>query len=262
MNPQDDANSSVDDQIIDSPEASPTQDSTPQASADEESSVQESSQGPANKGTRRPRGKIAQLPKVHRDQLNFMLRDGVPYAEIIAKLGEAGKGIIPRNVSSWHTGPGYQRWQMNQEWLEDMRTDQESGLDLLPDFDTGKFNEAALQVAVTQLFRALRHIGSTPLKEKLGGDPQSFARLVHALARACRETLNLQKHREAAAKAAATELKKLDPNRELSDREHEILVQRMDDFFKKPRRRRPNSEQADPRQPSALGPSPPESPPK
>jgi len=98
----------------------------------------------------------------------------------------------------------------DQEWLEDMRADQESGLDVLPQVDVGKFNEAALQVAITQLFRAVRHIGSGQLKEKLGGDPQGFARLVNALARACRETNNLQKYHDACAKAAAAQLKQLD----------------------------------------------------
>jgi hypothetical protein len=181
--------------------------------------------------SRRPRGKIARLAKADRDQVNFMLRDGVAYAEILEKVGEPAKGIIPRNVSSWHTGPGYARWLQDQEWLEDMRADQESGLDLLPDFDAGKFNEAALQVAVTQLFRAFRHLGSGQLKEKLGGDPQGFARLVNALARACRETVNLQKHRDASAKAVAAELKRLDPNREFNDREHDLFLKKVEELF-------------------------------
>jgi hypothetical protein len=86
-----------------------------------------------------------------------------------------------------------------------MRADQESGLDVLPQVDASKFNEAALHVAITQLFRAVRHLGSGQLKEKLGGDPQGFSRLVNALARACRETNNLQKYHDACAKAAAAE---------------------------------------------------------
>ncbi len=172
-----------------------------------------------------------------------MLFDGSTYAAVIRKMAEEGVSLNPENVSNYHNGPGYQGCLKDREWLEGMRADQESGLDLLTDFDAGKFNEAALQVAVTQLFRALRYVGSSPLKEKLGGDPQGFARLVHALARACREMLNLQKHREAAAKATATGLKKLDPQREFTDREEEILTQRMDDFFMKPRRK-PKDEQS------------------
>src|SRR5438477_8590880 len=202
--------------------------------------------------SRRPRGKIARLRKEDRDRLNCMLRDGVAYADVITKLGDAGKGLIPRNVSSWHTGVGYQRWQMDQEWREDIRADQESGLDLLPDFDAGKFNEAALQVAITQLFRALRHLGSTPMKDKLGGDVHNFARLVHALARASRETLNLQKHREAASnKAAASELKNLNPDRDLTDNEYALLVNKMDQVFKVARPK-PQSTSAAERRPDSA----------
>ncbi len=58
-----------------------------------------------------------------------------------------------------------------------------------------------------------------------------FARLVHALARASRETLNLQKHREAAAKAVAAELKRLDPNRELNGREHDLFMKKVQEYF-------------------------------
>ena len=241
MNPQAPHNQSENEPAMASQEASSNQD----CAGELEPSVQESSKN----GTWRPRGKIARLRKADRDQVNSMLRDGVPYAEIIAKLGDAGQGLLPRNVSSWHTGVGYERWVKDQEWREDMRADQESGLELLPDFDAGKFNEAALQVAVTQLFRAFRHLGSGELKDKLGGDPEGFARLVHALARACRETVNLQKHREASAKVAALELKHLDPARELSDREHEIITDKMDDYFLKPRRRKAGSERSDTPQP-------------
>src|SRR5258706_14338148 len=110
--------------------------------------------------SRRPRGKVARLPKAIRDPLNFMLRDGVAHVDIIDKLGETAKDLTPRNISNWHRGAGYQRWEKDQEWLEDLRAEQEAGLDLIPDFDTGRFNEAALQVAVTHLFRAFRHLSS------------------------------------------------------------------------------------------------------
>ena len=185
MNPNTDPNFNDDDAIIDSEEGSSTNDSAPQVVEGGEPSVQES----AAKKSRRPRGKIGRMCKVDRDRVNFMLRDGVPYPEIIARLGEVGKGLVPRNVGNWHNGPGYQRWEKDQEWLEELRADQEPGLDLIPDFDADRFNEAALQVAVTQLFRAFRHLGSGDLKKQLGDDPQSFARLVNALARACRESV-------------------------------------------------------------------------
>src|SRR6266446_3589080 len=120
--------------------------------------------------TYRAKGKIASLPKAQRELINHMLLEGSTYAAVIRKMAEQGVSLNPENVSNWHNGPGYQLWLKDREWLEDMRADQESGLDLLPDFDSGKFNETALQVAVTQLFRAFRHLGSGELKDKLGGD--------------------------------------------------------------------------------------------
>ena len=227
MNPLTHENMREDDAIIEGGGTLSTPDSTSQPEAGEAPNIQESS----TRIKRRPRGKIAHLCKADRDKVNTMLRDGVAYGEVIARLDDAGKDITPRNVSSWHTGPGYERWEKDKEWLEDMRADQESGLDVLPQVNAGKFNEAALQVAITQLFRAVRHIGSGQLKEKLGGDPQGFARLVNALARACRETNNLQKYHDACAKAAAAELKSLDPKRKLTDNEHDLFAKKVEELF-------------------------------
>ena len=188
---------------------------------------------------RRPRGKIGRLSKADRDRLNFMLRDGLSYPDVIQQLGDPGKNLTPRNVGDWFNGAAYQNWLKDQEWIEETRMNQESALDLGDDFDAGKFNQSVLQVAITQLFQAFRHLGSTPMKDKLGGDPHQFARLVHALSRACRETLNLQKHREASTKAAASQLKNLNPDRDLSDNEYALLVNKMDQVFKVARPQRP-----------------------
>src|SRR5580765_4658347 len=124
MNPQAEQNWKDDEPMepqlrVEDGSSSPNQPSTPQP--------------PPKK--RRPRGKIARLRKEDRDLVNTMLRDGVEYGEILTKLGEAGKGIVPRNVGNWHNGDGYERWEKDQAWLEDMRADQEPGLDLLPNFD-------------------------------------------------------------------------------------------------------------------------------
>lgn len=69
------------------------------------------------------------------------------------------------------------------------------------------------------------------LDSRLGGDSASFFRLIHALARASRETLEVQKYREACAKARAvlTELK--DPNRKLTESETRAIVMKVDDIL-------------------------------
>src|SRR5215472_11414176 len=66
---------------------------------------------------RRRAGKIAKLPQAVREQINTMLQDGVPYAKIIATLGDAGQGINIHNLSRWRRAD-YQDWLDEQTWRE------------------------------------------------------------------------------------------------------------------------------------------------
>ena len=75
--------------------------------------------------------------------------------------------------------------------------------ELVRDFDGTQVNHAALQLGTLHIFEALRDLGPGSLDKKLGGDCGAFARLVNALARASRETMQLQKYREACAQARA-----------------------------------------------------------
>ena len=211
-----------------------TQQPLPDASDNSEIPDQNTSKN--SRAPRRASSKIGRLPKATRDKLNFLLRDGKSYPDTLATLGEDAKDITARNVSSWHTSPAYQHWLLEQEWLEDLRDRQESACDLLNDFDAAKFNQAVLQLAVSRLFLSFRHLEDGDLNTNLGGNARAFANLVHALARACRETTNIEKYREACAKAVATELKQLNVDRDLSDREYELLVNKMDKIFKVARR--------------------------
>src|SRR5438045_2636882 len=79
----------------------------------------------SQKPERRSHSKIGRLPKTVRDQLNCLLRDGVPYQEIPAALGDQVTHITARNISSWHSSPHYQHWVLEKEWLENLRADQE-----------------------------------------------------------------------------------------------------------------------------------------
>src|SRR6266487_4337155 len=110
-------------------------------------------EAPKARAPYRAKVKIANLPKAQREALNLMLLDGNTYVKVVRKMAEQGVSLNVVNVSNWHTGPGYQGWLQDREWLEEMRADQECGLDVLPQVDAGKFNASALQVAITQLFR-------------------------------------------------------------------------------------------------------------
>src|SRR6476620_937085 len=59
---------------------------------------------------RRRRGKIAALPEAVREQINVMLEDGVPYANIITRLGETGKSLSEDALSRWFK-TSFQDWR-------------------------------------------------------------------------------------------------------------------------------------------------------
>jgi len=75
------------------------------------------------------RGKIAQLPRAIRHQLNLRLQDGeggkklvvwlnsLPEAQAIVAAGFGGKPIRVQNLSEWKHG-GYRDWLLQQEALE------------------------------------------------------------------------------------------------------------------------------------------------
>jgi len=181
----------------------------------------------AERESGRRRGNVARLPKEARDIINGMIEDGVGYREIIERLGEAGKGLDESNLSRWKNG-GYQDWLAGQRFIERMRARQETPADLVRDFDATEVNHAALQLGSLHVFEALRDLGPGSLDEKLGGDAAAFARLLNALARATRETMQLQKYREAVAQARAALQPMKDLNRDLSDEERHAIVHHVD----------------------------------
>ena len=180
------------------------------------------------RGNRR-NGNVARLNKEVRDRINVMIEDGVSYPEIIERLGEDGKGISVSNLSRWKDG-GYADWLAEQAFVERLRARQETSRELVKDFDATEVNHAALQLETLHIFEALRELGPGSLNEKLGGDCAAFARLVNALARASRETMQLQKYREACARARAA-LRELDPNRKLDESETRAIVRKVDEIL-------------------------------
>jgi hypothetical protein len=159
-----------------------------------------------------------------------MIEDGVPYGEIIERLGEDGKGIGISNLSRWKDG-GHKDWLAEQAFLARTRARQETPAELVGDFDGTAVNHAALQLGTLHIFEALRELGPGSLNEKLGGDCLAFARLINALARASRETMQLQKYREACARARAAMQQLKDPNRKLNETETRAIVLKVDDIL-------------------------------
>lgn len=175
----------------------------------------------------RRRGNVARLAKAVRDRVNQMIDDGVPYREIIEQLGEEGKKVSKFNLSKWRKG-GYKDWLAERAFIERTRARQETPADMVRDFDGTEVNHAALQLGTLHIFEALRDLGPGTLNDKLGGDCGAFARLLNALARASRETMLLQKYREAVAQARKAMEPMMDPRRELTDQERHAIVRHVD----------------------------------
>src|SRR6266849_6538541 len=98
---------------------------------------------------RRRRSLIASLPKSVRDQINGFLREGLTYAQVIARLGDSGKLLNTDHIEHWFAG-GYQDWLKEQHWLEQMRQKLDFACDILKDTEAGKIHEASLRIVVKQ----------------------------------------------------------------------------------------------------------------
>jgi hypothetical protein len=182
----------------------------------------------------RGNGFVARLPKTMRDQINQMMLDGVSYPKIIKSLGEPGSHLKPDHLSEWKKR-GHKDWLVQQDWLAERRARRESAADLIEDCDPTQTNQSALHLGTLYIFDALRDLRAGSLDDKLGGDCAAFARLLNALSRASRETVQLQKYREACAKARAALQALRDPKRKkLNEQENRSLVLMVDDILGMP----------------------------
>jgi len=178
----------------------------------------------------RGNGNIARLPKTVRDQINNWILDGVSYPDIIQRLGDQGKHLKPDHLYQWKKR-GHQDWLLQQNWLAERRARQESAADLVQDCDATQVNQGALHLGTLYIFDALRDLRAGSLDEKLGGDSAAFARLLNALSRASRESLQLQKYRDACARARTALQQLKDPRRKLSESETRAIVLKVDEIL-------------------------------
>src|SRR4051812_35360327 len=77
----------------------------------------------------RRKGKVARKPKEIRDRINQLLLDGVPYLDIIARLGDDASDLNEDNLSNWRAG-GYQEWLREQDRRDEQNARKERAEDL------------------------------------------------------------------------------------------------------------------------------------
>jgi hypothetical protein len=126
-------------------------------------------------------GKIAQLPKALRDQINQWLDDGHTYPQIIKDLGDHGTGLDPGHVSQWYKG-GYQDYLRKADHRDDLQSVRQWAAELPELSDGPQFRKATMQLGLTEIFRALTD-------SKTRTDPAYRIRLLNTLARLNHETL-------------------------------------------------------------------------
>jgi hypothetical protein len=170
----------------------------------------------AIKPARRRRGKIARLPRKIREEVNVMLDDGLPHAEIIARLGDHGKNLNRQNLINWQQG-GFKDWLKDQPWLDELHASLDFATTVLDDSDSPKLREASLIVAVRQMYDLIKSFEPADFKEQLAGDPAAYSRILNSLAKLAEVGLRYDRERAEAARAGQREASRSKKAAELTE---------------------------------------------
>src|SRR5439155_10540796 len=130
--------------------------------------------------SRFPRHKISHLPPEVRESINRMLRAGIPYHEILQKLGDVGKTLNKNNLSRWKK-TGYLIWLKECQRREDAAAQIQFHLDLLRENDNGKIHLAAQQIAALKICQLLAEFDLAALRSILEKDSEGFLHLLQTL---------------------------------------------------------------------------------
>ena len=130
--------------------------------------------------SRFPRHKISRLPAEIRESINRMLRDRIPYHEILQKLGEVGKTLNKNNLSRWKK-TGYLIWLQECQRREDAAAQIQLHLDLLRENENGKIHLAAQQIAALKICQLMAEFDLASLRKTLEQDPEGFLHLLQML---------------------------------------------------------------------------------
>jgi hypothetical protein len=187
-----------------------------------------------NGSNHRGNGKIARLPKALRDQVNLMIRDGIPYPSIRQQFQEQGHteldDITDQNFHNWKVA-GYQRWLREQEWRDDMKQTRAEALECIGGEDDSKLEHVALKTASMRLYQLFKQFDAIDFSASVENKPEAYTRLFSALPRITREALRYQKYRDACAQARAEVQKLKDPKRKLTDSERLAIVHKVDEIL-------------------------------
>jgi len=152
------------------------------------------------------RGKVARLPKKLRDQINFLILDGVPYLDIIQRLNLAAHGITDHNLTTWKSG-GHRDFLRNLLITEAIQSKYELAQDIIErSGDGNEAGQALLHVMATNLCEFLADTDPTTLRESVLSDADKFTKFVNSMVRLAEGGIKCELHKfrteERAAQAA------------------------------------------------------------
>jgi hypothetical protein len=123
-----------------------------------------------------------------------MLDDGLPHADIIARLGDHGQNINRQNLINWQQG-GFQDWLKDQPWLDELHANLDFATNVLDDSDSPKIREASLIVAVKQMYDLIKTFEPADFKQQLAEDPAAYSRILNSLAKLAEVGLRYDRER-------------------------------------------------------------------
>src|SRR4051812_17234025 len=127
-------------------------------------------------------GFVARLPKDAREKLNRLIDDGVPYARIIEDLGDHGKKLKEKHLTSWRKG-GYLDWVAHQERLAALNSTRDAALALVETKSGATVQDASRSIASAQLYELLLSFDGDRLVKMFEQNPDLSSRVLSPLTR-------------------------------------------------------------------------------
>jgi hypothetical protein len=169
--------------------------------------------------TIRRRGKIAQLPDKLREHVNEMIRSNAGSKAILAFLAAKGHpGINHVNISHWTKGDGdgssgYNDWLREQQALAALQASHEFARQLISQNQELSIHEAGRLIAASQLIDLFAGFDVASLRQALTTRPESYARLVNAITKLSRDSLEHEKFQDRLAEQKRFDDEKLHPHK-------------------------------------------------
>jgi hypothetical protein len=135
------------------------------------------------------------MPKAIRTRLNEMIDDGVPYLDIIQRLGPDGKDLTEDKLSKWRN-TGYREWLEECRLTDAMRARYEFAETLVTEAgDPEHASRAVLHTMAVHICHMLADMDPEGIRQSLLSDSDKFSRFVNAMVRLAEGSIKCEEHK-------------------------------------------------------------------